>query len=102
MKWIINGLNYIWDNLEKYTQEYTTADNKQWTNYVLKFTFMWWYQTIRTSKEVYEKLEEWKSYILPVWTTTSKNIDFVKIFVKSKQSKIYELNDDGSISEVSL
>ena len=102
MKWIINGLNYIWDNLEKYTQEYTTADNKQWTNYVLKFTFMWWYQTIRTSKEVYEKLEEWKSYILPVWTTTSKNIDFVNIFVKSKQSKIYELNDDGSISEVSL
>lgn len=91
----IQWLYYFWTLTEKYTQDFTSKDNKKGVNYNIKFEFMWGMQTMRVTEETFKILEENKSYALPVWTSTNKNIDFTSLFVKSKKWVIYEIQENG-------
>lgn len=86
----INWLHFIWELTQKFTKDYTSTKGN-WTNYNLKFEFLGWYEIVRVPLNVYNTLKEWFKYILPVWTSTSKNIDFVSLFVRSKKWTIYTI-----------
>jgi len=90
----LQWLFYIWTITSKYIKTYEKSDKSEWQNFNLKFEFMGWYEIIRTTKNVFETLEENKTYILPVGTSTKKELDFVNIFIKSKSEKIYEIDSD--------
>ena len=90
---LINSLNwlfYIWTLTKKYIKEFKKTDGSTWYNYNLKFDYIGWYEIIRTTKNVYETLQEQAHYTLPIWTSTKKELDFVNLFILSKSWKIYD------------
>lgn len=88
----LEWLYYIWTLTKKIEKEYTNKENQKAVNYRIKFEFLWWYELIECSKDFYDILEEWKFYALNIWKNTRKDIDFVNLYVKSKDWKSYEID----------
>lgn len=94
---VINtGLCYIWTISWKKESTYTKTDGWTWINYILQFLYLGGREEIRTTLWVFEALEEWETYIIPVWISTFSSKDKTKIyhnlFIKNKTHNITTLD----------
>lgn len=94
----LKGFYYFGKLTKIIEKKYTSKDGKEWINYDLEFSFMWGKHTISSNKEINSLLEEWKDYALPIAFYTNLQMDFSKMFVRSRDSdSIYCVVDDELI-----
>lgn len=67
----LNWTYVIWKIVDKEKKDYTKKDKSIWTNHeVTVMEGKKYPRNIRLSENVFNALEEWKEYIIPVWLST--------------------------------
>lgn len=73
--WIV----FVWMLKSKFTNEYTSnAEETKWqvlNNYRLYFEYMGWHITLNCNEDIYNNLEQWTNYLLPIGQKAFSYVD---------------------------